>query len=264
MDSTRGRLYRGAVSTPSDPQRGGPQPDPGTGRYGGDQPGRPYDQNPYDQNSYDRNPYGQPPGQSPYGQPGQYGGQPYPGQPYGGQPYGGDQGTYAYNPYGTPYPAGLDDRGVEPVRRPGSMLAALVLLILSALPFLAVGLVLVVALTPETVPAEVLADPRLAGANITPEFAVALFKGIGGVVALLAVLYILFAVLAFRGRNFARIVVAVMTVGFVLMLLVGALGGAAGDAGSLVFLLLVLLAGVAGTVLLFSPAAARFFTAAAR
>ena len=144
--------------------------------------------------------YGQPYGQAPpygpstggpavrrsnpaYGQPGGYGNQPY--NPYGNQPYGSaeGQGGYAYSPYGTPppYPAGLDDGGVAPTPRPGVMVGALVLLILSALPFLVVGALMVLAVGPDVLPPEILNDPRLAEAGLTPELLVsAVRRGRGG------------------------------------------------------------------------------------
>ena len=70
-------------------------------------------------------------------------------------PPGPTRARYAYSPYGTPppYPAGLDDGGVSAAPRPGVMAGALVMLILSALPFLAVGVLMVIADRAERAPA---------------------------------------------------------------------------------------------------------------
>jgi hypothetical protein len=104
------------VSTPSDPQRGGHQPDDASRSDGGH--GAPEPDSPGQQQGGDAGQYGQPGqyggqppyGQPQYGQPGQYGGQPQYGQPgqYGGQPqYGqpqyGQPGQYGGQPqYGQP------------------------------------------------------------------------------------------------------------------------------------------------------------------
>ena len=77
--------------------------------------------------------------------------------------------------------------------------------------------------------------------------------------AVLALLYVIFAVLAFRGRNWARVLVTVMTVGFTLLLLSGLFTGTTGDASGLVVLLAIIVLSVGGTVLMYLPAAARFF-----
>jgi hypothetical protein len=209
-------------------------------------------------------PYGQQP--PPYGQqPGQYGSRPYPGQPYGGQPYSGDKDAYAYSPYGgTPYPAGLDD-DVQPARRPGIMILSLVLLILSALPFVAGGaLLLLIPLDASAIPPQLLEDPRLTSAGATPDLLINLIRTAGVLMLVLAVLYILFAVLAFRGRNWARILLAVMTVGFTLLLLSGLFSGAGSDTPSLLFLLFVVGASVGGVVLLFIPDSSRFVSSRRR
>jgi hypothetical protein len=339
VDSRWTPLYGDAVSTPSDPQRGGQQPEsapdsgrlekpaaeqpgeqgnpeaghpsagghygqqpapqqpgqygqPSGGQYGGPayggsqypQPGQ-YASNQYphqgqypNQNQYGPHqygtgqPYGQAPqyGQSPqYGQAPEYGQQQKPGQQpvygqpgYGSQPYGaGSYGQPAYSPYGTPppYPAGLSDSDVESTSRPGIMGLALALLILSALPFLAVGALMAIVASSSIFPPEILNDPRIAEAGITAETLVSFVRVVGVVMAGIALLYVVFAVQAFRGRNWARVMVVVMTIGFVLLLLFSLLGGTAGDASSLIFLVAVLAASVGGTVLLFLPASARFF-----
>lgn len=267
------------VSTPHDPQREGQQPDQGQpGPYG--QPGGAGRPDPYGQpapaGDYGQPvPYGQPDpsGQSgqtgQYGragqQPGQYGSQPYGGQPYGGQPYTGDAGQYAYNPYGTAYPAGLGQDEVEPVRRPGIMVLSLVLLILAALPFLAVGgLLVAVPFDAASLPLDAATEQQLAESGVTLDTLVSALRVFGGVVFALALAYIAFAVLAFRGRNWARIVLTILTVGFALLLLGGVFAGGVVDIGSTAFLLLVLGASVAGTVILFLREPSRFFTSPQR
>lgn len=247
------------------PGQYGQQPGQYGGQYGADQYGQ-YGQpgQPYQYGSGQQPQYGQAPQ---YGQTPQYGQQqPGYGQqgPYGSQPYGSSYNYAAqpaYSPYGTsqPYPAGLDDRGVDGASRPGIMVLSLVLLILSALPFLLVGALALILATPDVIPPEVLNDPRFAEQGLTPELIVSAARVGGGIIAGLALLYVIFAVQAFRGRNWARVLVTVMTIGFALMLLLGLFGGTASDAGSLVFLVLVLAASVGGTVLMFMPAAAKFF-----
>jgi hypothetical protein len=291
------------VSTPSDPQRGGPKPDstPDAGqpeRSAGEQPAgepAPYQppgqyggqygaqpgqygnpQGQYPPNQYGGQ-YGQPYGQAPqyggqYGQNPQYGQQPAYGppggynpqyNPYGNQPYGSaeGQGGYAYSPYGTPapYPAGLDDGGSADNPRPGVMVGALILLILSALPFLIIGALMALAVGTDVLPPEILNDPRFTEAGLTPELVVSAVRLGGAVMAVVALLYLLFAVLAFRGRNWARVMVTVMTIGFALLLLSGLVTGAAGDAGSLGVLLAIVALCVGGTVLMYLPASTRFF-----
>lgn len=209
------------------------------------------------------NPYAQPGQQagqpSPYGQPGQYG--QYGGQPgqYGAPQYNpyGQPGQYAGSPYGTGA-AGLGPDEKTPVARPGIMVLALVLLILSTLPFLliaAMGLAVPVDLS--ALPPEY--EQQLQQAGVSPEMAVSALRGVGVVILVLALLYILFAVLAFLGRNWARIVLTIMTVGFTLLMLAGTLGGAAGDTGSLLFLLLIVGASVGGTIIMFLPEPSRWF-----
>lgn len=254
------------VSTPSDPQRGGQQPDHDP--YGGQE--APYGQQPQygQQPEYGQQPqygqlpeYGQP---AQYGQPAKYGQQPEYGQPaqYGQQPYPGPEGRYAYNPYGPApqYPAGLGDKGVESAARPRIMVLALVLLILSALPFLVVGvLLLVLPIDASSIPPELNLEQQLADANVTLEALVGVLRAGGAVALVLAAVYIALAVLAFLGRNWARIVLTIMTVGFTFLLLAAMLVGGAGI-GGLVFLLVVVLASVAGIALLFAPDSSRFLT----
>jgi hypothetical protein len=284
------------VSTPSDPRSGGHQPDDQSGaappsdgsgqqqaqpeQYG--QPGQPgqYGQPPYPQpGQYGQQPYGQPAqygqqqpagygqappynpyqqGQPQYGQPGQYG-------PYGGQP--GQYGQQGYSPYGQPgqyagTPFGGEAAGLGPddgarVSRPPLMVLSLILLIISSLPFLATGVLLLVApLNGGAIPPEY--EQQLAEAGITPEMAVSVVRGAAVVILVVAALYVLFAVLTFMGRNWARIILTIMTVGFTLLMLASMFTGAAGDPGSLVFILIIVAASVGGTVIAYLPEPSRW------
>jgi hypothetical protein len=279
------------VSTPSDPQRGDRQHD--EGRQGGQQGAQPGQPGPYaapgqpsqygQYGAAGQHPYGYPghPGQ--YGQPGQPGQYGQPGQPgqygepsgYGGQ-YGqqgqayGAQGGYVYNPYGTTpstYPAGLGTDDSEPAKRPGIMILSLVLLLLSALPWLVGGVAALV--TPVDVGAlpPSVTEEQLEQAGVTADELLSLMRDlvrvVGGAFLVLALLYVLFAVLAFMGRNWARIVLTIMTVLFALPLLAfSAFVGTAGDPVGLVFVLAITAASVGGTILLFVPAASRYFSRA--
>jgi hypothetical protein len=279
---------------PPDDQSGGAPPSDGSGQSGaqGQQPAQPeqYGQQPY-------SPPGQY-GQQPYGQPGQYGQQPpggygqappynpyaQQGPPQYGQPqqygqYGGQPGQYGqpqpYNPYGqpgqyagTPFTgsfggeaAGLGPDDDKRVARPGLMVLSLVLLILSTLPFLAAGALLLAApLDVSAIPPEY--EQQLAQAGLTPETAVSVLRGVAAVILAVAVLYLLFAVLAFMGRSWARIVLTIMTVGFTLLMLTSMFTGAAGDTGSLVFILAVVAASVVGTIITYLPEPSRWYRSA--
>ena len=157
---------------------------------------------------------------------------------------------YAYSPYGSAHSAPV---GPAPVPRPGLMVLSLVLMIVATLPFLSLGLLfLVVPLTADSLPPEVLNSPRLQQAGATPELLISAFRLVGGIVLVAAVLYLLFGVLAFSGRNWARIVTAVVTTGFALLLaaILVASGGAV-DTVAIACLLLVVLLGAAA--ILFAP-----------
>ena len=270
--------------TPSDSQaEGGQYGVPPAGQYGGQpgqygqqagQPGQYYGQ----PGQYGAQPgqygaqpgqYGAQPGQygqpgqyaggqyNPYNQPGSYGGQPYQGyQAYpGGQPYG-DKGGYAYNPYSTPYPAGIDQGDTAPAERPRIMILSLLLVILSALPFLGIGLVLLVAAEngAQAFDPEQLRQIEEAGVSVEEIIRVA-----GGVLVAVAVLYIGFAVLAFIGHKWARIILTIMTAGFTLLALSTVFSGLGGDNASLLFMLVVTILSIAGTVILYMPDARQFF-----
>jgi hypothetical protein len=278
------------VSTPSDPHSGGQQPDDASRQAppseGSEQPGYPaqqpgqYGQQPYGQPGQ----YGQPQyGQPQYGQPDQYGqqpqggyGQPPPYNPYatqGQSPYG-QPGQYGqaqpYNPYGQPgqyggtswgAAAGMGPDDTKPLRRPGIMVLALVLLILSSVPFLLAGAgLLALPLETGAIPPEL--EQQLQQAGFTPEMAISALRGVAVIILVLALLYVLFAVLAFLGRNWARIILTIMTVGFTLMLLAGTLTGAAADPGSLVVVLVIAALSVGGTIIMFLPQPSRWFGSA--
>jgi hypothetical protein len=260
------------VNTPSDPHSGGQQPDDASRQApseGSEQPGYPgqqagqYGQQPYGQpGQYGQQPqggYGQPPpydpyaqqGQSPYGQPGQYG------QPY--NPYG-QPGQYAGTPFGAEA-AGLGPDDTKPLRRPGIMVLALVLLILSSVPFLLAGAgLLALPLETGAIPPEV--EQQFQQAGLTADMAISFLRVFAVVMLVLALLYVLFAVLAFLGRNWARIVLTIMTVGFTLMMLAVTFTGAAGDMGSLVVFLAIVALSVGGTIIMFLPEPSRWFGSA--
>lgn len=277
------------VSTPSDPQRGDQQHEQGPqGGQQGAQPGQPGSYAAPGQPGQPTAPYGAA-GQHPYGypgqpgQPGQYGqpSQPGPYSPYGqpggyggqygqqGQAYGA-QGGYVYNPYGTTpstYPAGLGTEDSEPAKRPGILILSLVLLVLSALPWLVGGVAALVAPVDVGALPPSVTEEQLEQAGVTADELLALMRSlvrvVGGAFLVLALLYVLFAVLAFMGRNWARIVLTIMTVLFALPLLAfSAFVGTAGDPVGLVFVLAITAASVGGTILLFVPAASRFFSKA--
>jgi len=192
--------------------------------------------------------------------PGTYGstGQP---PPYGAPPpYAQQPGQFEYNPYGSPYPAGLGDENVPRASRPGLMVLSLVLLCLSALPFLLLGLLLLaVPLDIDAVLPTVDPNGQLAEAGIAPDQLESIVRVMGGVFAGLSVVYIVFAVLAFTGKNWARIVVALLTAGFAMLLLAGLVTGGAADSGSLALVGLLLIASIGGTVILFLRDSNRFF-----
>lgn len=212
-------------------------------------------------------PYGQPPGRPDYPPTAQY--PPAPG--YGEQPY---------NPYGHQFPAADQFPAVDrypggypvpaPARRSAGVAVALVLHVLSALPFLAGAALLILggASVQSMVPADQLAEFQ----SVTGVDPFAVLYGFAVFVGAVALLFLIFAVLAFARRNWARILVTIMTVFFVLLTGVGVLAGLAGGAavdptlgggaqvagGVLVGAVPALLA-LIGTILLFTPGANRFF-----
>jgi hypothetical protein len=209
---------------------------------------------PSDQPRYD--PYSGGPSSGQYAQ--------YPQNPYGtgssGTPYGYQQQApqpYAYNPYGQQQPGpGAYDPEPEAVRRPGAMVGALVLLVVSALPFLVFGVLgLFVPITQAQFPAELGLDALLTQYNVTFDQFLQAVRLIVALVAVLALVYIVFASLAFGGRNWARIATTVLTVIFAAFLLFNMAG--AGSASILVLAPVVL--SVAGVVLMFVGPSGRWF-----
>ena len=209
------------------------------------------------------NPYGQPGSYRAGQQPGNYSSAPLPGEYTSGQ-YAPGQQPHDYSPYGSPYPAGLDQGHAAPTPRPGIMVLGLVLMILASVPFLFGGLVgLLTPIDASAIPPGVLDDPQLVAAGATPELLISLVRVVAGVVVVIALVYLLFAVLAFRGRNWARILVTVLSVGFVL-LLAASLAGGTTSGGLLGFVGFMAVAVVGGVVVLFLPDSNRFFSAPRR
>ncbi|HVL83687.1 MAG TPA: hypothetical protein VM367_05230 [Pseudonocardia sp.] len=195
-----------------------------------------------------QNPYGRPSGYPPGGADPGYG--PPPGYPYQG--YGAPAGL----PYGAPGPE------AEPARRPGTVTVALVLLLLSALPFLLGGIAVLLGSGDLAIPPEV--QEQFDEAGVTTADIVAATQVAGVIMAALAALFVLLAVLAFAGRRGARIAVTVLTVLFALLLLPAGLFALIGDPVSGLIVLAVIGAAIVGVVLLFSPAASRWYAAPRR
>jgi hypothetical protein len=191
---------------------------------------------------------------------------PAPQRPYGPTPYD-DPGAlpHVYNPYGNvsypatypASPAGLGpDHPAPPARRPGSVHLALVLLLLSALPYLLIGLLafagaadIAAAVPPEALP------PLPPGTDLAQ-----LVRTTGAVMLGVVVVFLLLAVLAWSGRGWARALAAAMVGGFALMVLASvASTGAVGVLPVLLLVVPVLLA-AAGVALLFGSASRAWFS----
>jgi hypothetical protein len=198
-----------------------------------------------------------PPGQFQYGP--QYGGPGAPTEP-----------PYVYNPYGNfaypssyPSPAGLGAEAEPPPKRPGSMHLALLLVVVSAVPYLFGGLVAVAgagqaaaALTPENI-----AQLEQLGVSVAQFTQVVRVTGV--LLLAFALAYVLLGVLAWTGRRWARGLLAATTVGFALMaavfvLVAGSQGLAEGGVSVLV-LALPLAVALAGVGLMFGGAARDWF-----
>lgn len=240
MDTAPDRAYRGAVSSPGDPRR----PDD-----------TPRSDQPFPTEGY---PSGPPQG---YGSPG-YGPPAYGSPGYGQNPP--DQPPHVYNPYGnvsypSSYPvppAGLGPDAALPVKRPGSVTVALVLLLLSTVPYLLGALVVLLAAggAAEALPPEQLAQLQQLGVDLEQ-----VVRTVGVVLLVIALVFALLAVLAWTGKRWARALVATMVVGFTLMVVFSVVatvsgGGAADPLGILFLAGPVALAG-AGVALLFGSAA---------
>ncbi len=250
MDSAGGWFYGCAMTIPPDPQRQGQPP------VSGPPPGPGYGSEP------------------PY--PGQYGGQQYPGQqsPPGPYPEPGQHGrsygeqesvAYPYDPYARQYhPAGLGYAD-QHTRRPAAMVLALVLLILSALPYLAIGVIALIGagFVRENLPPE--QSAQFAAAGLDPVTLVAVV-GVGFVVIALG--YVVLAVFAFQGKNWARIVTTLMTVVFVglggFSVVLGGTQGAVLDPSTFLVLFGPALLALIGTILFFVPGSTRYFASSRR
>ncbi|WP_156068060.1 hypothetical protein [Pseudonocardia halophobica] len=196
------------------------------------------------------------------GQYAQYPQNPYPhGGPQGGPPpntpYGdaAQSAQYAYSPYSPdPAPAAEEPRQV---RRPATMIGALVLLVLSAVPFLVFGVLgLFVPISQDMFPPELGLDAMLTQYNVSFDQFLQAVRLLLALVAVLALVYIGMAVAAFAGKSWGRIATTALTVLFCGFLLLNLGGGAS----SLVVLAPVVLA-VAGVVLMFLRPSAEWFAA---
>jgi hypothetical protein len=244
VDTGPPRTYRGGVTSTGDPRRsddaarsGPDQPYPGQG-YQGD-PGRPSVPTPYDD-----------PTAGPTAPP------------------------YVYNPYGNVSypetypapPAGLGPGdGVEPARRPGSVTLALVLLVVSVLPYLLVGFLAVAAAgtVESAMPPDQLAQLQQVGVDVEQ-----VVRATGVLLLGVALIYLVLAVLAFTGRRWARALLAAMTAGFVLMAFASVAAassqGLAIDGGSLLVIGGPALLAVVGVALMFGAAARAWFARSRR
>ena len=175
---------------------------------------------------------------------------------------------YVYNPYGNfaypssyPTPAGLGP-GAEPppARRPGSMHLALLLVIVSALPYVLVGLAAVAGAgqAASVLPPEDLAQLQQLGIDIAQ-----VVRTTGLVIAAVALLYVLLGVLAWTGRGWARALLAATTAGFVLMAVASVLAagsqGLALNGASVLILVVPIVVALAGVALMFGGAARDWF-----
>lgn len=244
------------MSTPGNGPQYDPYGQPGSYRAG-QQPGQ-YTSSPLPGQGYQQPSPSQ--GQQPYPAPGQQS-YPAPGQqayPAPGPPYAG------YDPYGGSAQPGFGKEPEPAPARPGLMVLAFVLMLLVALPFLVVGVGgLVLPINAADIPPQLLTDPQMVKAGATPELLIQAARLLAGVMLVVAVVYLVLAIFAFRGRNWARIIVAVLSVGFALLLLTAVVGGAtAGGAIGLLVALLVFLIG--SVVILFLPDSQRWFSAPRR
>lgn len=237
MDTGQGRTYRGGVTSPGE-QRG---PDEGW------RPPTPPEQSPESQ-AYRPGAYGP----TPYDDPGDRADPPYVYNPYANVSY---PSTYPAPPAGL----GTDDR--VPARRPGSMHAALALLLVATVPYLLGGVLAVLGAgsAASAVPPEQLAELERLGVNLEQ-----LVRSAGLVVLAVAFVFALLAILAWTGRGWARALVTAMTTGFVLMVFVfiaaASAQGVPVDGASLVVLAGPVVLAAIGVVLMFGSAAREWFS----
>ena len=185
----------------------------------------------------------------------------YPQNPYGSvAPQNGNQNRpenpYPYTPYSQdPTPA--EPR--EPVRRPGTVVAGVALLVVSALPFVVLGVLsLFVPLTQADLEAALppgfnLAQ-TLADGQISFEQLLEALRLMFALITLLAVAYVALSLTALTGRRWARTVVTVLTAIFAVFLVLNLSASAAG-----LIVAVPLVASVAGVVLLHRRPSAAWF-----
>ena len=202
--------------------------------------------------------------------PGQSDGGYRPGAPNGGGPgTDGEQArhpdglrssSYVYSPYGSAYRPEPEGKP-QAVARPGIMIFGLVLMMLSTLPFLLIGVALLV--VPEDNSALQLVLGTVDPDNQLPaDQRVLAVRLAGGLFTGLAALYVLFAALAFLGRNWARIAATVMTGCFTVILLLNVFAlFAVGtmDTANLVVVVGILAAAIGGTVILYLRESSKYF-----
>jgi hypothetical protein len=191
---------------------------------------------------YPQNPY-------PHGGPQ---GAPPPGTPHAGAP---QTGQYAYSPYSQgPAPADAEPRQV---RRPATMVGALILLVLSAVPFLVFGVLgLFVPISQDMFPSELGLDAMLTQYNVSFDQFLQAVRLLLALVAVLALVYVGIAIAAFAGKSWGRVTATALTALFCGFLLLNVGGGGS----SLIVLAPVVLA-VAGVVLMFLRPSAEWFAA---
>jgi hypothetical protein len=137
------------------------------------------------------------------------------------------------------------------------MVGALVLLVLSALPFVVFGVLgLFVQISEQMFPPELGLDAMLTQYNVSFDQFLQAVRLLLALVAVLALVYIGIAVAAFAGRSWGRVAVTALTVLFCGFLLLNIGGGAS----SLVILVPVVLA-LGGVVLMFVRPSAEWFAA---
>jgi hypothetical protein len=180
---------------------------------------------------------------------------------------------YVYNPYGNvSYPASYPSYPSAPAglggapeampaaRRPGSMHLALLLMVLSTLPYLLFGLVALLGArtAAEAIPQDQLSQFEELGIDLEQ-----VVRATGIAILAIAVVFLLLAILAWTGRRWARALVTAMTVGFALMvvasLAAGTSQGATLDGASLLVLAVPVVLAVIGVALMFGRGARDWF-----
>jgi hypothetical protein len=149
---------------------------------------------------------------------------------------------------------------VLPPRRPGSLHLALLLVVLSAVPYVLVGLLAVAGAgqAATALPPEDLAQLQQMGVDLAQVIRIT-----GFVMLAVALGFVLLGVLAWGGRRWARALLAATAAGFVLMVVTSVVAaGSQGlplDAASVAVLGVPLILALAGVGLMFAPAARDWF-----